>query len=129
MKKILIIDDDPRLRQALSAFLRNAGYDVTAEEGPENLLAGKYERPDIILLDRHLEATDGLDVCRLLKQQPATSAIPIVMISGSPAVKAQAGQAGANDFIDKPFDLRHILKMIQFHSKYGRGAGSPDETN
>ncbi|RYY46450.1 MAG: response regulator [Chitinophagaceae bacterium] len=118
MKKILIIDDDAGLRQVLSMVFKRAGYEVATEGNGENILENKFEKPDIVVLDRNLADTDGLTVCRHLKEQPATRNIPVVMISASATAKLQAGIAGATDFLGKPFDVNHILKMVEFHSKY-----------
>jgi DNA-binding response OmpR family regulator len=112
-KKILIADDDAGIRDIFRIILEKAGYDLEIKEDADEILKGNFKIPDLFLIDKLLSGIDGLDVCRYLKDDPRTSSIPVVMVSASPDISVSAGKAGADDFIEKPFDLSYLLKVIE----------------
>lgn len=112
-KKILIADDDEGIRDIFRIILEKAGYDLEIKEDAGEILENNFTLPDIFLIDKLLSGVDGLDVCRHLKSNPNTSGIPIVMVSASPDIGPLALKAGADDFIEKPFELRYLLKVIE----------------
>ena len=65
------------------------------------------------MIDKLLSGYDGLDICRYLKSNPLTSHIPVIMVSASPDIGVAAIKAGADDFVEKPFDLKYLLKVIE----------------
>ena len=65
------------------------------------------------MIDKLLSGHDGLDVCRHLKNNPLTRHIPVIMVSASPDIGITAMKAGADDFVEKPFDLKYLLKVIE----------------
>ena len=82
MAKILVVDDEPDALEVLGFNLKNAGYEVTtADDGEAALKKARQQLPDLILLDLMLPEVDGLEVCKLLRRDPATSAIPIIMVT------------------------------------------------
>lgn len=119
MKTVMLIDDDAGFCQALSLVFKRSGFNVMVETRGENVLANNFTRPDIFVLDRYLPDVDGLELCRHLKTRPETSEVPVVMISGTEDVKFHAPSAGAIDFLNKPVDVNHLLKIVNFHCTYG----------
>jgi DNA-binding response OmpR family regulator len=114
--KILIVDDEPDVIELLAYNLKKRGYNiVTATTGLEALNVARRELPDLILLDLMLEGIDGFSVCEILRHQPSTSTVPVIMIT------ALAGQiarlngmaAGANDFVSKPFSPQELLARVE----------------
>ena len=106
--RILVVDDDPQLRAVLLRFLEREGYEPTpAESGEEALQRVAETLPDLVLLDVMLPGElNGFDVCRRLKEDPRTALIPVTILTGlSDAEARQSGiEAGADDFIHKPFE-------------------------
>ncbi len=115
MTKILAVDDIPQNLRLLEAVLVPNGYQVvTALTGEEALLKTLTEKPDLVLLDIMLPGIDGYEVCRRLRADPLTSFLPVVMVtaSGLPE-KVKAIEAGADDFIAKPFDQPELLARVK----------------
>lgn len=112
-QKILIADDDESIRDIFNIILAKAGYDIEIKEDANEIFKNNFKIPDLFLIDKLLSGVDGLDVCRHLKNNPATINIPVVMVSASPDIGAMAIKAGADDFVEKPFELTHLLKVIE----------------
>lgn len=113
MKRIIVVDDDPAILDSIDLILTRAGYIVTAYTNAYPLLNGQYELPDIFILDKQLPGLNGLDVCRFLKAQQSTGEIPVVMISASLNINLTAKEAGANNFLEKPFRMTELLTMVR----------------
>ena len=114
-KKILVVDDDPDILDALRFMLEDSGYEVkTSEKGEyaENLHDTNGGLPDVIILDVLLSGKDGRLICQKLKSQEETQRIPIIMISAHPNAKQSVTAVGADDFIAKPFDMDELLAKI-----------------
>ena len=114
--KILIVDDYPANVKLLERNLRVAGYDtVSAQDGEEALQRVETEQPDLILLDIMLPKIDGFDVCRRLRASEATAVIPIIMITALKETedRIRGLEAGADDFISKPFDRGELLARVK----------------
>ncbi len=117
---ILIVDDKLENIRFLSDFLSTQKYQVRkAINGQSALRAARSLPPDLILLDINMPGMGGYEVCEQLKQDPATSEIPIVFLSAGNEVsdKVQAFQVGGADYITKPFQLEEILAKLQTHLK------------
>lgn len=113
MKRIIAVDDDPGILDILELIFIRAGYLVTAYSGAEDLLKNNFEHPSAIVLDKQLSGADGLDVCRFLKGQESTRNIPIIMISANMNIGDMAHKAGANDFVEKPFNIKNLLETVK----------------
>jgi len=114
LRKILIIDDEPVVVTLLRNRVASRGFEVeTATEGTAALEKAKTFRPDLILLDIAMPGMDGYEVCRRLKETPATRAIPVVIFTASQEaqLEEQARLAGASKLIRKPF-VDQVFKTI-----------------
>jgi adenylate cyclase len=114
-REILVVDDAPANVRLLEAILVTRGYRVrAAASGEEALRAVATQRPDLVVLDVVMPGMDGIEVCRRLREEPATRALPVLMITASDdAVKIPALEAGADDFIAKPFDQPELLARVR----------------
>jgi CheY-like chemotaxis protein len=112
MAKILVVDDEPDIVRFVAKLMTTRGHDVrTAADGFEALELVAAEHPDVIILDLHLPTMDGFEVCRRLKSDEATRAIPIVMMTAAyvSMEDARKGEnSGADEYVVKPF-LREVL--------------------
>jgi DNA-binding response OmpR family regulator len=114
--KILVVDDEPDAVELIAFNLKAAGCEVvTAADGAEALRKAKALLPDLIVLDLMLPEVDGLEVCKILRRDPATAALPIVMLT------AKAGEIdrvlglelGADDYVTKPFSPRELVLRVK----------------
>lgn len=115
---ILIVDDTPNNLRLLSVMLTENGYKVRkAINGERALQAVRAIPPDLILLDIKMPDMDGYEVCRQLKQDGATCAIPVIFLSALDDVfdKVAAFEAGGVDYITKPFQIQEVLVRIHTH--------------
>jgi PleD family two-component response regulator len=113
---ILIVDDTPANLNVLSAILGKRGYRVRpAINGALALKAAQKAAPDLILLDVQMPGMDGYEVCRQLKGDAQTRAIPVIFISALDDVldKVEAFQAGGVDYITKPFQIEEVLARVE----------------
>lgn len=114
--KIAIIDDDPDILEALNLVFEIEGYQTkTTLKGEETSQIVSEFKPDIILLDVLLSGKDGRVICKDLKQNLQTKAIPVIMMSAHPDAKKTVMEVGADDFIAKPFDVNKLFSLISGH--------------
>ena len=110
---ILVIDDDPDISMMLKMMLEYKGYKVvTADRVDEIFQAISNKSFNLIIMDMLLSGVNGTDICIQLKEKDATRNIPVMMISAHPNAKELCMQAGANDFMAKPFDMDDILNTV-----------------
>jgi DNA-binding response OmpR family regulator len=112
-KKILIAEDDPDILFILDMILNDAGYKVETLSEGSSIVGNRKEWPDLFILDKEMPVIDGLAICKYLKLQKETRDIPIIMISAYHKLKKKAREAGVNDFIEKPFELKNLLRTIE----------------
>ncbi len=113
--KILAVDDEPELTELMHFHLVRAGHDVvTAANGWEAIASIKQRRPDIILLDLMLPDLDGFGVCELLRRDPLTATIPIIIISAWASTDSRnlGLELGALDYITKPFSPQDLVQRV-----------------
>jgi len=111
--RILIVDDEPQIRRVLRTTLTSQGYTVAeAKSGDEALEHVREERPDLILLDVNMPGQSGLEICRDIRR---TSDIPIIMLTvrSTERDKVQALDAGADDYVVKPFGSEELMARIR----------------
>jgi DNA-binding response OmpR family regulator len=116
MTKIVIVEDDPTLAETLAENLSEEEYEVvTAADGERGLALVRANLPDLIVLDIMLPVLDGLSVCRIIRKDPTTSHIPIIMLTarGTEVDKIVGLESGADDYIVKPFGLGEFLARVR----------------
>ena len=114
--KILVVDDEPEAVELIEFNLKQAGFDVVAAaDGAEALKKARATPPSLILLDLMLPEVDGLEVCKILRRDPATARIPIVMVTAKAAEidRVLGLELGADDYITKPFSPRELVLRIK----------------
>lgn len=114
-KKILIVDDDPDILDAMSLILENENFEIEATLNGKSLLKKSSFDSDLILLDKRLSGIDGIEICKFLKAGETTKDIPVIMISAVSNIDELAEEAGADDFIEKPFNIRDLLDKVEKH--------------
>jgi len=124
---VLVVDDEPQNLEVLQGFLHLEGFTVlTAEDGETALLALPAGRPDLVLLDVRLPGLDGFEVCRRIKNNPATAFVPVVMVTALQGTqeRVRGAAAGADEFLTKPFDhtelitrVKALLRIKQYHDQ------------
>jgi two-component system phosphate regulon response regulator PhoB len=127
-RKILIIEDENDVADLLALSLRKGGFKIsTAADGASGLQNARDDRPDFIILDLMLPKMSGLEVCRILKSDSATSHIPVLMLTAkSEEIDRIVGlEFGADDYVTKPFSPREIILRIRAILRRGE---KPEET-
>jgi DNA-binding response OmpR family regulator len=113
-EKILVVDDDPDISMMIKMMLEYKGFSVAvadrAEIAEQMLPADNFK---LVIMDMLLSGSNGVDVCMRLKKDEQLSKIPIIMISAHPNARAVCINAGADDFIAKPFDMEDMLSAIR----------------
>src|ERR1017187_6239993 len=136
--RLLVVDDTPQNGRLLEAMLTPHGYAVTlAYSGGEGLEKVRTEHPDVVLLDIVMPDMSGYDVCRRLREDPATRLLPVVMLTSSGEQdKVDAIEAGADDFIARPCNpqellrrLRSLLRIKEYHDTIQAQAAELAEWN
>jgi two-component system alkaline phosphatase synthesis response regulator PhoP len=115
-QRILVVEDESDILELLTYNLTRDGYDVTAaRDGHEALKQVALRTPHLVLLDLMLPGIDGLEVCRLLRRQPDTAALPIIMVTarGEESDVVVGLGLGADDYIAKPFSMKVLLARIK----------------
>ena len=111
--KLLIIDDDTRLREAVVRYLRKAGYEVySAEDGLSGLQQLYQPQPDLVLLDVMMPNMDGWETCRRIRE---VSQVPVIMLTarGQESDTVMGLRLGADDYVTKPFSLRELEARVE----------------
>ena len=106
--RVLIADDQPSVRAALTRILVRLGFEVTQmSDGPSALATARSMLPDLVLLDGSMPGCDGYEVCRQLKSDSRTALIPVVIITGDGGVadRVRGAEVGADAFFTKPFEV------------------------
>ena len=125
--KVLVVEDEPDILELISYNLEQAGFEIiAAEDGETALKLAEEELPSIVALDLMLPGLDGLEVCRLLKQNGATREIPVLILTArTEEVDRIVGlELGADDYVVKPFSPRELVLRIKAILR--RSAGRPD---
>ena len=127
VKRILLVDDEPRLVQLVRDYLEHGGFGVvTAGDGPTALRAASTQHPDLIVLDLGLPGLDGLDVMRTLRK---TSEVPIIVLTarGEESDKVAGLELGADDYLTKPFSPKELVARVRSVLRRADGLKAPAE--
>lgn len=109
---ILVVDDEPQIRRVLRATLTAQGYEIVEARDGQEALEKMKQKPDLVILDMNLPVMDGLETCRTIR---ATSNVPVIMLTVRSAEKdkVRALDAGADDYVVKPFGIQELLARIR----------------
>jgi CheY-like chemotaxis protein len=122
MKKILIVEDDPRLCSLYQMELKEHFEVVERHNGQEALEAVEQEKPDLVVMDIMMPVMDGLEALDKLRENPATAAIPVILLTAKVLHKdvLEGYKKGADYYITKPFTSRDLMNGIKMCLKNGR---------
>jgi DNA-binding response OmpR family regulator len=112
---VLVVEDDPVILRLLEVNFEMEGFRVLlAHDGAEGIEVARREVPDVIVSDVMMPGTSGLELVRVLKQDPATASVPILMLSAkAQAADVQSGlEAGADDYVTKPFEPVDLVDRV-----------------
>jgi len=126
-KKILVVDDEPKIVDLVRAYLEQAGFEVvSADDGQMALTVFRHEKPDLVILDLMLPGIDGLDACRIMRRE---SAVPIIMLTAraEEADRLIGLELGADDYVVKPFSPREVVARVKAVLRRVEGEVSPPE--
>ena len=129
--KILVVDDEPEAVELVEFNLKQAGFSVTtAADGAEALNKARTTPPDLVVLDLMLPEINGLEVCKMLRRDPVTAALPIIMLTAKAAEidRVLGLELGADDYITKPFSPRELVLRIQKLLQRGQAVTEAQET-
>ncbi len=112
---ILAVDDAPENLDIVRTLLASRYTVKAAVNGPMALKIAEKQPPDLILLDIQMPGMDGYEVCRRLKADPATSAIPVIFLTGESGVEPEVAEAGGSAYVTKPVDSGVLLSTVEKH--------------
>lgn len=127
--RVLIIDDDPLVRDSLCGVLREAGYQVdVAADGEAGLRALEAHAPDVILVDLMMPGMNGRQFLRSLRAQDGYARIPVILMTGVHGLTVPPAALGASDVVEKPFKVEELLNKValaEYRSRQARGSAPP----
>ena len=127
---ILVVDDDPAIARLVRAYLEQAGFRaICAHDGATALRTLRTERPDLLVLDLMLPDRDGLEIARALRADPATAALPIIMLTArvDDTDRIVGLELGADDYITKPFNPREVVARVRAVLRRTSGPVTPPQ--
>lgn len=130
-QKILIVDDEPEAVELVEFNLRQAGFEtIRAMDGNEALKKAKSQVPALIVLDVMLPEVDGMEVCKLLRRDPVTAKVPIIMLTAkaSEIDRVLGLEFGADDYVTKPFSPRELVLRVKKLLQRGAATSDKQET-
>lgn len=113
-QKVLIFDDDADILEVCTIVLETNGFEVTTQKNCEDVLAKiDHYTPDVLLMDNKIPPSGGIDACRTIRGSVLHAGMPIVFFSANQDVARLAGEAGADHYIEKPFDLDTLVSTLR----------------
>jgi two-component system response regulator VicR len=113
-KKVVIIQDDEQILELMDHILTNEGYDVTPSLTTEPIEQIEEIDPDVVIVDEYIKGDKrGTEVIEELKSDPATEEVSAVLTSTSPELSKKAEECKADDYIEKPFDIDHLVDVVK----------------
>jgi len=113
---ILIVDDEPDIREILVAILSEEGYHMDfAENGLDGYEKARELIPDLIILDVMMPGMNGFEVCRKIRTEPPLAQVPIIIVTAidDDGYRSRSIESGANDFLSKPFDIYELIEKVR----------------
>ena len=111
-KRILVADDDPGIGDMLQLMLEDTGHEVEVQANGQAVQHMTEPLPDLLILDIRLSGINGQTICQQLKSREATRHIPIILLSAHQDTPRLAREAGADDFLAKPFQMKDLLALV-----------------
>lgn len=111
--RILVIEDDADILNALNIVLSSVGFDVDVLLQGASIMKNDFVLPDLFIIDKKLPNVDGLEICRYLKSRSPYNDIPVIAISADPRCRKKALAAGASYFVEKPFVVPDLVSTIK----------------
>ena len=111
--KILVVEDDPDILNALIIALASIGFDVDVLQSGKPILQNQFVVPDLIILDKRLPDIDGLEICKYLKSRPNYQQIPVIVLSAGSLMNSKAIESGASRCVEKPFVMQELVTAIK----------------
>jgi phosphate regulon transcriptional regulator PhoB len=127
--QVLVVEDEPDIRDLIVFHLEREGFRTrTARNGSDALKQVRSAPPDLVVLDLMLPELDGLEVCRRLRQDPSTAAVPVIMLTarGDETDRVVGLELGADDYITKPFSPKELVARVKAVLRRARPAEGPD---
>ena len=131
MKRILVVEDDADIAELLRHYLERAGYEVEVlGHGTDAVARVRELQPDLVILDRMLPGLDGLEICRLLRVQPSTADMPVMMLTAraEESDRIVGLELGADDYLGKPFNPRELAARVRAVLRRGRPEAEKPES-
>lgn len=127
--RVLVIEDEPDVAEAIAWQLQSAGLEVSVATSGEQGLEHSRRGTDLVLLDLNLPGMDGLEVCRLIRRQTATAAVPIIIVSarGEEVDRVLGLEMGADDYVLKPYSARELVARCRAALRRSASADAPFE--
>ncbi len=110
---IIIADDDPELPELFRLIFAKEDYNITFFKNGDALVADDFAVPDLFILDKQLSGTDGVEICRLLKQRERTKAVPVILLSANPNIEQLSADARADGYLEKPFNIKDLQQLVK----------------
>ena len=112
-KKIFLAEDDPDIAFSMTTILQDAGYHVKVAGCGKPIIEGNFSWVDLFILDKRMPDIDGFEICRHLRRQAGTKDTPVIVISAEAKNGNEALNAGASDYIEKPFHMHYLLNLVR----------------
>jgi DNA-binding response OmpR family regulator len=111
--RILVVEDDPDILNALNVTLGSMGFDVDVLLNGQSILSNRFTVPDLFILDDGLPDAGGVQICRFLKSKINYKDIPVIIMSAGPRTEEAAREAGAAGFLEKPVEMQSLGPVVQ----------------